>query len=418
MTRHGLALGAFAALAALTSSGAAQPPEPVPPTGPAPAPAPGPPPAAPGVGFGFGARAAPPAVQADTGEKPDEEGEADEQDELPWRGTNLVWDQSASGQTVGLGQDYQSDNPSYEMSLALKPVYYVYDDAEQDVSVRGDIGVFRELTNSDTTTKRGETSLTDAQLFGAYSRQLYEDGDYKTKFGVKAPVLTFPTSNVSASNGRILGLGSSLSLGQRVPLAGSDAEALQTLAFVASVGYAHWFTETTVPTNPDLQRERQDVGGRTIPSDQLGGATFAAHQVSLALGAELAITERVSWGNAFSWRPVWSYDLADACIQIQSGCVQADGIDNPSNHSVITLFSSEVGVQVFDEMSVSVGYTNLTLQLGPDGQRRNIFYSPEARVFLAVTGHLDEIYKTATGTRTGGKRRAEELARGPRPAAQ
>jgi hypothetical protein len=44
-----------------------------------------------------------------------------------------------------------------------------------------------------------------------------------------------------------------------------------------------------------------------------------------------------------------------------------------------------------------VGYANLTLQTGPDGQRRNIFYSPDARVYMTLVAHLDEIYKTATG---------------------
>ncbi len=56
-------------------------------------------------------------------------------------------------------------------------------------------------------------------------------------------------------------------------------------------------------------------------------------------------------------------------------------------------------MDVIDEMSVAVGYANLTLQQGPDGTRRNIFYSPDARVYATITAKLDEIYKSASGLR-------------------
>jgi hypothetical protein len=50
-----------------------------------------------------------------------------------------------------------------------------------------------------------------------------------------------------------------------------------------------------------------------------------------------------------------------------------------------------------DELSMSLAYTNATLQLGPDGQRRNIFYSPSALVSLGFSVALDELYKTIRG---------------------
>jgi hypothetical protein len=41
---------------------------------------------------------------------------------------------------------------------------------------------------------------------------------------------------------------------------------------------------------------------------------------------------------------------------------------------------------------VGVGYYNQTGQIGPDGQRRSPLWSPDARVFLTVTGNLDVIF--------------------------
>lgn len=49
------------------------------------------------------------------------------------------------------------------------------------------------------------------------------------------------------------------------------------------------------------------------------------------------------------------------------------------------------------EFGVALAYENLSPQLGPDSQRRNIFYSPEARFFLGASLALDELYKTASG---------------------
>src|SRR4029434_3960648 len=87
------------------------------------------------------------------------------------------------------------------------------------------------------------------------------------------------------------------------------------------------------------------------------------------------------------------------CGNVLTGCVTPERVDNPKSFAVITGFTSEVAVDILDELSMAVGYANLTLQLGPDGQRRNILYSPDARVYLAVTAHLDELYKTVSGSR-------------------
>jgi hypothetical protein len=161
-----------------------------------------------------------------------------------------------------------------------------------------------------------------------------------------------------------------------------------------------------------------EPGGRAIPGDQLSGAAFAQHQATVGVSTELAITERVSWNNAFQWRPAWKYALPPAETSTSGDPARVEGADG--HFSVITLFASEIGVKVLDEMSVAVGYNNLTLQLGPDGQRRSMLYSPDARFYLTVTGHLDEIYKSVAGDRdrramTSGRRQVATTARRPAP---
>lgn len=380
------------------------PPEPPPAETPPPAPepAPAPPPAA--APITFGASTAP---QADTGKKPaPPPAAAKKPEKLAWRNTLFLWDNSASSETIGLGRDVQSSNPSYETAFSLRPRYYVYTDDDQSVSLRADVGVFAELTNSDSTTKRNEWSWSDAQLLAAYVRTLIKDGDYKTDLSLKAPILGFPTSKISANNGRYLSLGASAGVAQDVPLAGSKSEVFQTVTFNATAGYSHWFTRATSATNSDLNRVRMDPEGRSVPGDQISSAAFAEHQATFSIGADLAIHDRVTWTNNFSWRPSWKYSFNDnvnVCNNVTTGCVQPDRVNDPQTFSVVTLFESEIGVKVIDELDLSVGYNNLTLQLGPDGQRRNVFYSPDSRFYITATAHLDTIYQAATGTKQTAK---------------
>lgn len=329
-------------------------------------------------------------------------------EKLVWRGTTFLWDNSATSETVGIGQDTQSRNPTYEMTFALRPRYYVYTDDDQNVSIRGEVGVFREFTNSDTTTERGEWSFADSSLLLAYTRVLASDGDFKTDLSIRAPSLIFPTSKVSANNGRYLSLGGSVGASQQIPILGTkDSTVMQAVTFNGVAGYSHWFSRATTPTNDELDRVRLDPEGRSVPGDQLSSSAFAKHQFTFSVGADLGIHERVTWSNNFSWRPQWKYEFSDDqdVCNLSTGCAtpSSSTAQEPSNHTVLTLFESEVSVKIIDELDVAVGYNNLTLQLGPDGERRNVFYSPESRVYLTATAHLDEIYKTATGTRQSAK---------------
>lgn len=352
-----------------------------------------------GVSFGFGSSTAP---QADTGAKPGESDGKKKEEKLAWRGTSLGWDNSATAETVGIGRDTQSRNPTYEMSFSVQPRYYLWEaeDPTQNISLRARLDLIREFTNSDSTTRRGEWTFSDLSLFPQYSRNLHKDGDVTTDLGVRLPTLGFPTSKVSANNGRVLQAGAQVFAAQGFPLMGSSEPVLQTMAVTARVGYSHWFTQATQPTNNDLEYVRMGPDGRALPGDQLGGAANAAHNANFDLLADLAITDRISWGNVLSWRPVWKYkfDNDPVCGNVTTGCVTPERVDDPNNFSVVTLFNSEVGVDVMKELGVAVGYSNLTLQMGPDGTRRNIFYSPDARVYATATIKLDELYKTASGS--------------------
>jgi len=373
------------------------PPATPPPAEPPPAAAPAP---APAPGISFGASTAP---GADTGKKPAAPGApAKKPEKLKWRGTNLNWGNRASAETVGVGRDVQSRNPTYEMSFNLTPRWYVYDDDVQNISIRSDIGLNREFTNSDSTTKRGEWQLTDIRLQGAYGRDLAKDGDYKTDFRLRFPTIDLPTSKVSANNGRYFNLGGSLGIGQAIPLAGGDQELFPTGSGSFTVGYSHWFSRATTPTNDELDRIRMDPDGRAIPTDQLSAGAFAEHSVPMRFEVGVQIHERVSFTTGMGWTMFWKYGFNEnqQVCNVSTGCVTPERVEDPKRFGVSTYFSTEIGVDVTKELGVALAYENITGQLGPDSQRRNVFYSPDAAFFLGASLSIDNLYQRATSTGT------------------
>ena len=309
-----------------------------------------------------------------------------------FRGSTLALDNSASTQTLGIGEDYQSDNPSYEAGLSFRPRYLLWEElGVRSVSVRGGIDLIREFTDSDSTTERGEWTFSDTELGIVYGQNLADGDGYKTDLGLGVPSLSLPTSQVSANNGKILTAGVSAAITQTIPLR-KDQEFLPSATGRVRLGYGYQFTRTVVPTNDGIERVRMDISGQTVPSDQLSGASFSQHQGSIALMGSLAITDVISFDTEFGWRPSYKYQLADEVdvCNVSTGCYTVASSENAPDFTVITLFHAGFTVDAPRPFGFSFGYDNVTLQLGPDGERRNMLYSPDARFSGAIVLRLDE----------------------------
>ena len=316
-----------------------------------------------------------------------------------WRLSRLLLDQSVTTETFGVGQDYQSRNPTYDWTLQLRPRYYFIDRDTWSYSVQGTFAAAQELTNSDGTTRRRELDAEDGLLLLRYDRTLYREGDTITAIGLALPEVGLPISRASRNNGRVLGLGGALLPSQQVPLS-KGSEFFPSFGIVGLARYQHFFTRATVPTNEEIAQPRTDLRGRPIVSDQLGSGAFPQHEVRLGFTTELLIHERVGLISDFQWRPTWNYEIDDDAqiCNLLTGCIEADGVADPETYELITVFATEVETRVMDELSVSVGYINTASQIGPDGQRRSMFYSPNARFYLTLTAYLAEIFDSRGAT--------------------
>ncbi len=102
---------------------------------------------------------------------------------VPFRGSAIALDNSVSTQTLGIGSDYQTDNPTWETALGFRGIYRLWEQADKrSVLVGGSVALIHEFTNSDTTTERGEWTLTDAELLLGYSQKLAENGPFRTGY--------------------------------------------------------------------------------------------------------------------------------------------------------------------------------------------------------------------------------------------
>ncbi len=318
---------------------------------------------------------------------------------LPWHDTYAYWDHQLSANTLGVGQDYQSRDPVYTMTIGLRPRYYFFEDSRMSISARADIGVLTERTNSDTTTERGEWSATDFELFGAFDYRLRQTREDYTDFLLRLPRIILPTSKVSYDSGKLLTLGTRVAVRESVVLEGRGATFFPSIDLVAKAEYGYLFSNDQVPTNSGLERIRLDPEGRSIVSDQLNGASFARHAAAFGASALLQVHRRALWTTSFEIRPGWKYPVnhdVQICGVVLTGCTRATGVSDPQTRSVLTYFSSDVWFTFTDVLSLTLGYANLTAQLGPDGRRRSVFYSPDATFFATLSVGLDQLYSGLT----------------------
>ena len=354
--------------------------------------------ALPGVAFAQGPEAAGnAAASAATGVGAIESSSAHPTAPQPrWHGSVLLFDQSITTQTVGIGADYQSANPTYEWWLALKPQYFLFERAKDRLSVNLWTNLYLELTNSDSTTEKRELLVGPTYLWASYGRTLVDRGAYKTTL-TAGPRVGLPTDKAARDAGQYFVLGASLGGAQSLPLLGKNARALRGLRLGASAVYNHPFWAATTPTNDAIHQLRQDLGGRTIIDDQLRGTLNPKHALNLYFTGDVQILSRLTFAASYVVLQQWSYEPTPATVPTLTGPVAVSpGVADPTTYRVTTWLTSSFDYALANDLEVSFGYLNRASQLAPDGTRRNPFWSPEARLFLTVTCRLDAFYGRLT----------------------
>jgi hypothetical protein len=342
---------------------------------------------------------------ADAGAGPAKKSDAEKEKKLPWRGTTLNWAHRVSAQTLGVGADYQSSNPYYEWFFSFRPRYYIWQEGDNTLSIRGTANAVTELTNSDSTTDRGEFLFDDISLALTAAFMLAKDGDYRTVLTLTAPRFVLPTSKSSQATGMYTEVGARAGIEQGLPI--RKDEALFPRGSVGlRTGYAYLFSRANVPEDTDLNRQRRDIDGVTRSNDQLGGAALARHRTGLhVIGSVDIWKDLLTLSTDMGIDVLWKSPLAEATIDTGTGATVPARSD-AGRFQAIGYFNTELSAEPVDFLTIGLGYENVSPQLGPDGQRRTLFYSPESQFYLGVALTLDALYLRATGRRAS----SEEVA--------
>ena len=309
-----------------------------------------------------------------------------------WRGSTLLFDQSATTQTLGIGKDYQSYNPLYEWWFAFKPRYFLFDKGKETLSLHLWMNLYLEFTNSDITATKREPVLGPTTAWASYAYTFYEREGYRSAVNI-GPRIALPTDRASRNAGQLFGLGAIGGVTQSLPLA-KDGKALTSARLAFSAIYMHPFSRATTPVNGDIEQPRQDVAGRSIVSDQLRPGMNVANALTLLITGGVQLLPRLGLGLSYVIGNSWAYAPTNVPIcSVQPTCADPVSPYDPTSYRVSTWALASLDYDAFDEMTVSVGYYNLTSQIGADGERRNPLYSPDARFYLTLTGNLDVIYE-------------------------
>ena len=336
-----------------------------------------------------GTAAAQPAPAGDHGVQPATDPELEQ---LPaYHHSIFSWEHAVTTQTVGVGDTPQSANPTYNMGFVAKTRYYFLDDTPRGkhFSVRLDGGLYRELTNSDSSTKRGEWTFSDTELASVYAQRFRGPADTDgTLFEVRPLTLSLPTSKASYAAGRYFAPGALVGVTNVAPLLRGKVQPEISSLVRLAVGYKRWFARATVPTNTSLERVRLAPDGRSLPSDSLSGSSLVRDQVDLSARLRFDFGKDVVWTTDFAFSPAWKYPVQNdvqLCGVVLTGCTNVQVSPDDSRYLVQTAFNTEVSVRLAPSLSVELGYGNATGQLGPDGRRRGFFYSPDAIFYASVS---------------------------------
>lgn len=326
----------------------------------------------------------------------------------PWRFSWFTWNQAATTTLLGVGRDnLGNDGEQYTMDFTFTPRYYFYDHPTDQVSVGAEFGWTTELTNSDTTTNLHEVLFKDMQFNIAYNHVFQndangkiEEGEYKFLPGISGRVI-LPTSKASADEGKYLLTTLGLSARSQIRLLGNSSDWLSNIIVIPSVTWAHLFSRSYDPTNADLDRPRQDASGTTIFSDQLTMASFDMDRVAVGLTYFFPIWKSISFGQTYRLSHSFQHQWSTQCVAVSTGqaCPTVDETPNGVvTQGAVTTFDSNFSWFPDNNWGhVSLGYQNETGQLGPDGQHRNFFYSPDAQFYLDLVAHFDGIMDAIRG---------------------
>jgi hypothetical protein len=289
-----------------------------------------------------------------------------------------------------------------------------------------------ELTNSDTTTQQRELRFRDTGLSLGYSHVVFESDDKETRTTPLVSVGTvLPTSLASRSAGKYLTTNVGLGIVHSQKLAGSKHDWFPDVLLFGTAGWSHLFSRATTPTNEGTyfqERERQQgaftragtcdpaSGNCTVFADQMTGSRFAENTMRFNFTYYLSIYKDIlSLGNTWEVSVPFKRPFSDTYVQTSTGPVKVAADPNAPNGTPLTTFDVSLSYAIPSNLGrVDLGYQNIAGQIGEDGKRRGLFYSPDSMFYLNLAVYFDGVADKIIDAAKKKKQPASNVAQLPR----
>jgi hypothetical protein len=306
---------------------------------------------------------------------------------LAWHDSSVVWVQRASTQTLGVGPKPLSPDPYYDWLLYLRPRYYFWEDDTSSLSVRGQLELDHEFTNSDTTTEKNETLLGDSILALVPEHAFVARGEYLTLLSLSLPRVVLPTAKASYNAGNIAQVGVRAFLLQDLPLRENEAW-LPRARLALRAGYSYQFARYVVPELSTLSQLRMDLEGHSVSNNQIAGAALPEHLFIFHGLAGADIWRNVVGFDAeFGIDPAFKFPLQNHTLLDfpLTGPTEVQTVDHPQRYGVLTLLDVYLEARALQNaLHVALGYENVTNQLAPASRYRSPLWSPDAHFYLRL----------------------------------
>jgi hypothetical protein len=324
--------------------------------------------------------------------------------QVPWRGTQFEWINSATTTMLGVGRDNISDShEAYSMTFRLTLNYFVIDQDLWTMALWTRPTLYTELTNSDSTTTEREPEFLDLPLLAKFAFNAYNKDGWSTKPALDGGLI-FPTWKVTYNSGTILSTTNRAHLTQTIPLLGDDIPVLSSATVVGLFRWDHRFSKADSAVRDDLDRPRQGsrVGFGRL-DDQLSGSPLARDTLieTLTLGLSQApggVPVDLSFDFFFTQQFKTEFAGTGCDVELATGCVDAASQENVEHVQKYYGFGTTLGVTPVPELGIELSYSSTGSPLGQhtlaeDGTRRSIFYAPDAEFGLNLILHPDAFYQ-------------------------
>lgn len=307
-----------------------------------------------------------------------------------WAGTQIFVQTSMTTATVFKGQTQYND-PTVDSSAYILPRYAF----NKDWQLRGRFIVNYEYTNSDTTTRRNETTISDTTVQLWYKGLPEFGGPAKIK-AMLAANLSLPTSKLSRARTMVASPGASLQLVKAIEHIPGDGE----IDLIGGLTYTHPLYRYTTPETLDPTPYAFSCFGGNACQDQLSGTFNPSDSLSYSL---IAVGTWGKWSPAlfFLGASQWAYQgNKDLSYQGRPVASPTDvGAQAPNGVRQSSYFSAWLDYEANAWLTAEVGYWLSRSVLTEGGKYGNPFWDRynDMRVYLGANFNIDNIMKTLEG---------------------